>query len=364
MKISQFINQEQLNKNLCYELYSHGNTQIDEALGISTLSRYINSLMKKIDKLKATDSVDENTVSVMFQDENERIIETFSSTPNTSSMYIGLPAISLTEVNLYLQGKFSIDDIENVRIINNQNGKLKRVLTLKDYNNMFKNFKYLVVFKIDKNMSTARRYNLFNNLINMPSTKQEVFDFFSTQKKVVVTGSLVGVLDLREKTNFNKAIVYPDLFSDEDAEDLVKASKNMDDDDFDERVKEIFMNMFNSSEKVNNQPKNPQPQPSPPKEDEPEQETDNPQQSQQSSQQKEQPKSKEDKLKEILGDVLLSKIMKDEQKNKILIDLLTKEQKTEREQQYYDATIDYIKKKIDDGIIDTLVTSLEKRKVN
>ena len=56
--------------------------------------------------------------------------------------------------------------------------------------------------------------------------------------------------------------------------------------------------------------------------------------------------------------------MKDEQKNKILIDLLTKEQKTEREQQYYDATIDYIKKKIDDGIIDTLVTSLEKRKVN
>ena len=44
--------EEKLNVKLCAKLYHNGNTALDEAFGIGTVNKYLNSLIKKIEQLK------------------------------------------------------------------------------------------------------------------------------------------------------------------------------------------------------------------------------------------------------------------------------------------------------------------------
>lgn len=220
--------EEKLNVKLCAKLYHNGNTALDEAFGIGTVNKYLNSLIKKIEQLRAKNEVDENTVSVAFNSENERIIDSFTSTPSATTFYLGLPAISITEVNQFLKGKFSVEDIENVRLLNQKNKKLIRTLTLRDYIAPYNGgqFKYLIVFKIDKNTSVAKRYDIANTIFDMPRKANEVYQYFNAQKRIIVDGGLVGVLNLKERTDFEKAIIYPDLLDENDVSEFVDEIEN------------------------------------------------------------------------------------------------------------------------------------------
>lgn len=220
--------EEKLNVKLCAKLYHNGNTALDEAFGIGTVNKYLNSLIKKIEQLRAKNEVDENTVAVAFNSENERIIDSFTSTPSATTFYLGLPAISITEVNQFLKGKFTVEDIENVRLLNQKNKKLIRTLTLRDYIAPYNGgqFKYLIVFKIDKNTSVAKRYDIANTIFDMPRKANEVYQYFNAQKRIIVDGGLVGVLNLKERTDFEKAIIYPDLLDENDVSEFVDEIEN------------------------------------------------------------------------------------------------------------------------------------------
>lgn len=239
---------QQLDKKLCSSLYKFNKQQnLNEGLSRDLLNKakgFVNNVVDQVKNLRASD--DEATienVSLIFQKENERIIDTFKKISSPSSIYVGIPVVSILEANRILSGKINDRTLENIKIINKNR---KRVLSVSDYKIFEAEYEYAIILEIDTLDPAFKKYKMEDQINNLPKTLSIVTSFFTLHKKTLLKENLIGIVHLLSSNSFDTDfIVYPELPSEKEEEIITNAINS--DDVSDKQLVQIATSVANDT---------------------------------------------------------------------------------------------------------------------
>lgn len=231
-----------LDKNKCYEHYRK--EVLKEGFNINIIRKFVDNVANKISDLRSSDNANDDTINIAFEKSNEAIIDMFRKVHSPTSVYIGIPCVSLTEVNNVLNFKFNKMTLSNIKILNNE----KRILNFNDYKVFDKHFQFIIVIDIDSMDNTIKRYDVIDSIKELPETASDIHDFFLIYKKKIFKDNLIGVIDIT-KSSFDNGIKYPELLDDNHKEQVLDVvnDDNMSDEEVGEKVKEIAADVFETT---------------------------------------------------------------------------------------------------------------------